>query len=122
MPLFFIFLFVHFYLLQLIRDVAAGMLQLENKGIFHLDLRAQNVLISHKVDRYVAKLNDFGLSKDTFNLNEFKNVSFPIRWTDVQILNGMFFIFLFIIFLKLIVVSVINYFFLLSIFRKSSHS
>ncbi len=70
------------------------MLQLENKGIFHCDLRSQNVLVNKRVDHYIAKLNDFGLSKDTFNVNETESPTFPIRWTDVQVFNGNLFLLL----------------------------
>ena len=73
---------------MLFRSIAAGMLQLEKKGIFHCDLRAQNVLVSQRVGHYIAKINDFGLSKNTYDLNQVENTTFPIKWTDVQVLNG----------------------------------
>ncbi len=78
------------------------MLQLENKGIFHCDLRSQNVLVSQRVGHFIAKLNDFGLSKDIFNSteNENENTTFPIKWTDVQVLNGWYFFITFDLFNK----------------------
>ncbi len=67
------------------------MMQLEEKGIIHCDLRSQNVLVNWKGDRYISKINDFGLSRNTLDFKEItSNPKYPIKWTDVQVLNGIF--------------------------------
>jgi len=75
-------------LLGIARDISAGMLQLEEKGIFHCDLRAQNVLVNQRGNSTVCKLNDFGLSKNTYDPTQLESTTLPIKWTDVQVLNG----------------------------------
>ncbi len=65
------------------------MLQLEAKGILHCDLRAANVLINKKGDEFIVKLTDFGLSKDTRDINQIEDSAFPVKWTDVAVLKGI---------------------------------
>lgn len=50
--------------LSLFRDVVLGAHQLHLKGIVHRDLKAGNVLVFEQGSRVVAKLNDFGRSRD----------------------------------------------------------
>lgn len=50
--------------LSLFRDVVLGTHQLHQKGIVHRDLKTANVLVFEQGNRVVAKLNDFGRSRD----------------------------------------------------------
>eukprot|EP01113_Clastostelium_recurvatum_P030186 TRINITY_DN3657_c0_g1_i1.p2 TRINITY_DN3657_c0_g1~~TRINITY_DN3657_c0_g1_i1.p2 ORF type:complete len:710 (+),score=139.93 TRINITY_DN3657_c0_g1_i1:2181-4310(+) len=51
--------------LQLARDVCAGMLQLENHKIVHCDLACRNLLVSFEDKSYHIKITDFGISRQT---------------------------------------------------------
>eukprot|EP01112_Ceratiomyxa_fruticulosa_P015730 TRINITY_DN4666_c0_g1_i2.p1 TRINITY_DN4666_c0_g1~~TRINITY_DN4666_c0_g1_i2.p1 ORF type:complete len:275 (+),score=58.02 TRINITY_DN4666_c0_g1_i2:263-1087(+) len=73
-------------LVKIIKDVACGMLQLENRGVIHLDLACRNILISNVEGSYRAKLADFGLSK---HLNKEKSeneteILLPAKWSSPE--------------------------------------
>lgn len=62
-------------------DVCEGMEYLESKKLVHRDLAARNVLVS---DDSVAKVSDFGLTKD---LKVSDSVKLPIKWTAPEALK-----------------------------------
>ena len=65
------------------------MLQLENKSLFHCDLRAENIFVTKSGNQYNVKVNFFGLSEKVYSPDQINNEAFPIKWTDVLVLNGM---------------------------------
>eukprot|EP01113_Clastostelium_recurvatum_P024562 TRINITY_DN2930_c0_g1_i1.p1 TRINITY_DN2930_c0_g1~~TRINITY_DN2930_c0_g1_i1.p1 ORF type:complete len:1587 (-),score=298.78 TRINITY_DN2930_c0_g1_i1:135-4202(-) len=93
-------------LLKMCRDVTAGMIQLEERGIVHCDLACRNLLLSR--DRTVVKVSDFGLSRkprpvlekgsNSNNINDNNNNSnnnstgqLPIKWCAPEVLiSGSF--------------------------------
>ena len=48
----------------LLIDIINGIRYLHQKGIVHLDLKLENVLIFKENGKYIAKLCDFGFSKE----------------------------------------------------------
>eukprot|EP01112_Ceratiomyxa_fruticulosa_P002438 TRINITY_DN12553_c0_g1_i1.p1 TRINITY_DN12553_c0_g1~~TRINITY_DN12553_c0_g1_i1.p1 ORF type:complete len:158 (+),score=25.62 TRINITY_DN12553_c0_g1_i1:230-703(+) len=73
-------------LLGFAQQIARGMVQLEEKGIFHCDLRTANVLIKAG-NPIVCKVN-FGLSQNTYNPSRINSPQLPTKWTDIQVLEG----------------------------------
>ncbi|XP_022097389.1 tyrosine-protein kinase CSK-like isoform X2 [Acanthaster planci] len=69
-------------LLKFAGDVASAMAYLESQNIVHRDLAARNVLIS---ERDIAKVADFGLSKDAAITQQ--GIKFPIKWTAPEALR-----------------------------------
>lgn len=49
--------------LQVLRQVAAGLAALHGAGIAHRDLKPDNVLVTEREGRIVAKITDFGISR-----------------------------------------------------------
>jgi hypothetical protein len=49
--------------IDIISQIAAGMAYLHDKGIFHGDLKASNVLVNHRGGHIDAKITDFGVSQ-----------------------------------------------------------
>lgn len=70
------------HLLNFACDIASAMAYLEDKGLVHRDLAARNILIS---DHDVAKVSDFGLSREA-SLNQ-EGGKFPIKWTSPEALR-----------------------------------
>ncbi len=48
---------------DIISQVAAGMAYLHDRGVFHGDLKASNVLVSHDCGPIEVKISDFGVSQ-----------------------------------------------------------
>ncbi len=71
--------------------------QLEKWEMAHGNLRARNIFMSKRGDHYTPKLSAFGLNNEISDLhNETENA----KWTAVEILNGKFFLFIYISFPK----------------------
>ncbi|XP_065839338.1 uncharacterized protein [Oscarella lobularis] len=73
-------------LLQMSRDIAAGMEYLAKRCFVHRDLAARNVLLGEKL---VCKIADFGLSRDLADDNYYvtKGGQIPFRWTAPEAIN-----------------------------------
>lgn len=77
-------------LIQMTKDLAAGMDHLAEHGIIHRDLAARNLLLEIKrSDVYRVKVCDFGLSRlSTEELNPQQMKTIPVRWTAVEVFMG----------------------------------
>ncbi|XP_077989993.1 uncharacterized protein LOC144444445 isoform X2 [Glandiceps talaboti] len=79
-------------LIQFARDVTHAMAFLREKKIVHRDVAARNVLIT---DEYVAKIGDFGLSRNVFGTKgRYEKVPWaadqgplPLKWMPVEFLT-----------------------------------
>ncbi|XP_065826092.1 ephrin type-A receptor 4a-like isoform X2 [Oscarella lobularis] len=74
-------------LLQMSRDVAAGMTYLAGLSFIHRDLAARNVLLDKNL---VCKIADFGLARDLDEKNcyiQSQKGHIPIRWTALEALS-----------------------------------
>ncbi|XP_046392068.1 tyrosine-protein kinase Fer isoform X2 [Ischnura elegans] len=72
-------------LLQMCRDVAAGMQYLESKNCIHRDLAARNCLVGHE---NIVKISDFGMSREEEEYivsDGMKQI--PIKWTAPEALH-----------------------------------
>ena len=86
-------------LVQWAYDVAQGMKFLSKSQIMHGDLAARNVLIGNnpiQSCRLIAKVADFGLSKDFTKLNKLKytkenRVMIPWKWMAIEYLRHDYF-------------------------------
>ncbi|CAH1249940.1 FGFR1 [Branchiostoma lanceolatum] len=72
-------------------DVASGLSQLARLKIVHRDIAARNVVIS---DRKVAKIADFGLSRDVYMSSAYERTNqggeeelLPLKWMAVESLR-----------------------------------
>ncbi|KAI8502516.1 Endothelial cell-specific molecule 1 [Branchiostoma belcheri] len=72
-------------------DVACGLAELARLKIVHRDIAARNVVIS---DRMVAKIADFGLSRDVYVSSAYKRTNqggeeelLPLKWMAVESLR-----------------------------------
>lgn len=68
-------------LLRFALDAAQGLRHLADKQIIHRDVAARNVLLG---DRLVAKIADFGLSKNDETYVKTSSTRVPIRWMAVE--------------------------------------
>eukprot|EP01118_Nematostelium_gracile_P008633 TRINITY_DN2863_c0_g1_i2.p1 TRINITY_DN2863_c0_g1~~TRINITY_DN2863_c0_g1_i2.p1 ORF type:complete len:278 (+),score=41.35 TRINITY_DN2863_c0_g1_i2:58-834(+) len=70
----------------ILRDVAQGMIHLQDHKIVHRDLAARNCLLA---EGFVAKVSDFGMSKLLLDDGGFytKTVVGPIKWMAPEIFN-----------------------------------
>jgi len=70
-------------------DIAKGMVYIESKNIIHRDLSARNILVSKIDDKYLAKVSDFGMSRQTKKgYYQVTDSTVPIRWTAPEIFEG----------------------------------
>ncbi|XP_035829614.1 vascular endothelial growth factor receptor 2 [Aplysia californica] len=68
-------------LIKLSLDTARGLKHLADKQIIHRDVAARNVLLA---DKLVAKIADFGLSKNDQTYVKTSSTRVPIRWMAVE--------------------------------------
>jgi len=82
-------------LIQMIKDVAAGMDHLATHGIVHRDLAARNLLLEVKRSGYHrVKVCDFGLALECPDVPETRDgptrgqqlTNVPVRWTAIEVL------------------------------------
>lgn len=68
-------------MLRFALDVASGMSHLADRQIIHRDLAARNVLLD---DSFVAKVADFGLSKNDDTYVKTSRSKVPVRWLALE--------------------------------------
>ncbi|KAH3697778.1 hypothetical protein DPMN_085288 [Dreissena polymorpha] len=68
-------------MLKFALDVASGMSHLADRQIIHRDMAARNVLLD---DNYVAKVADFGLSKNDDTYVKTTRSKVPVRWLALE--------------------------------------
>lgn len=68
-------------LLQLALDVATGLAHLADRQIIHRDVAARNILLGENL---VAKVADFGLSKNDDTYVKVSNTRVPVRWMAIE--------------------------------------
>ncbi|CAG5129914.1 unnamed protein product, partial [Candidula unifasciata] len=68
-------------LIKLSLDTAKGLKHLADKQIIHRDVAARNVLLA---DKLVAKIADFGLSKNDQTYVKTSSTRVPIRWMAIE--------------------------------------
>ncbi|XP_023232872.1 tyrosine-protein kinase transmembrane receptor Ror2-like [Centruroides sculpturatus] len=74
----------HLDLLNIARQIAAGMVYLSERKFVHRDLATRNCLVS---DDMVVKIADFGLSQKIYAANYYKgneHDAIPIRWMPLE--------------------------------------
>jgi len=69
-------------------DVCAGMKYLESQNVLHRDLAVRNLLTVLYEGRYLVKIGDFGLSRETAS-NEYNatDSAFPVKWSSPEVLE-----------------------------------
>eukprot|EP01117_Protostelium_nocturnum_P003899 TRINITY_DN15162_c0_g1_i1.p1 TRINITY_DN15162_c0_g1~~TRINITY_DN15162_c0_g1_i1.p1 ORF type:complete len:310 (+),score=81.70 TRINITY_DN15162_c0_g1_i1:649-1578(+) len=68
--------------LLIILDISSGMNYLEEEKIIHRDLSARNILVVESGKRYIAKISDFGQSKESEYYYGGKNLA--IKWSSPE--------------------------------------
>jgi eukaryotic-like serine/threonine-protein kinase len=67
---------VKIHVLSFLWDIASGLMDMHAKGVVHLDLKPENVLMDSDVNRPVCVLSDFGISQvvssDILTVKQFK--------------------------------------------------
>lgn len=67
-------------LIDISKQISAGLLFLASKSIVHRDIAARNILVNQE-DKLVAKVSDFGLSREVIDYYTSSNTIFPRKWT-----------------------------------------
>ncbi len=74
----------HLDLINIARQIAAGMVYLSDRKFVHRDLATRNCLVN---DNMVVKIADFGLSQKIYTSNYYKGSehdAIPIRWMPLE--------------------------------------
>lgn len=74
----------HLDLIDIARQIAAGMVYLSDRKFVHRDLATRNCLVN---DNMVVKIADFGLSQKIYSSNYYKgneHDAIPIRWMPLE--------------------------------------
>ncbi|PRP85691.1 tyrosine-protein kinase isoform SRK4-like [Planoprotostelium fungivorum] len=77
-------------ILVMCQGTVAGMNYLADRGIVHRDLAARNLLVKSEGRRYVVKVADFGMSRQTENqvhVDTDTKSKFPVKWSSPEILQ-----------------------------------
>lgn len=61
-------------------QISLGMVYLSSEKIIHRDLALRNILVSSKKDRYIVKISDFGLSRQT-SAYRISDSKLPVKWS-----------------------------------------
>ncbi|KAK1171224.1 hypothetical protein AOXY_G5971 [Acipenser oxyrinchus oxyrinchus] len=65
-------------------QIAEGMAYLERQKIIHMDLRADNILLTGMLS---CKISDFGLAQFTNTQTQMEGVKVPIKWMAPEVFN-----------------------------------
>ncbi|XP_058880510.1 tyrosine-protein kinase Src42A isoform X2 [Acipenser ruthenus] len=65
-------------------QIAEGMSYLERQNIIHMDLRADNILLTGMLS---CKISDFGLAQFTNTQTQMEGVKVPIKWMAPEVFN-----------------------------------
>eukprot|EP01119_Soliformovum_irregulare_P018086 TRINITY_DN5484_c0_g1_i1.p1 TRINITY_DN5484_c0_g1~~TRINITY_DN5484_c0_g1_i1.p1 ORF type:complete len:659 (-),score=199.30 TRINITY_DN5484_c0_g1_i1:45-1919(-) len=74
-------------LISMCAQAAAGMAYLEKRGIVHRDLAARNLLIKEEAGKFIVKISDFGMSRETGDYYTSKSNLIPVKWTAPEALQ-----------------------------------
>ncbi|KAL8572538.1 hypothetical protein ACOMHN_040442 [Nucella lapillus] len=81
-------------LICLARDICCGCCYLEERHFIHRDIAARNCLLTTKKPERVAKIADFGMSRDVYRADYYKKEGralLPLKWMPPEaFLEGMF--------------------------------
>ncbi|XP_076442122.1 ALK tyrosine kinase receptor-like isoform X2 [Babylonia areolata] len=81
-------------LISLARDVCCGCCYLEEHHFIHRDIAARNCLLTTKGPERVAKIADFGMSRDVYRADYYKKEGralLPLKWMPPEaFMEGMF--------------------------------
>eukprot|EP01117_Protostelium_nocturnum_P008397 TRINITY_DN29_c0_g1_i1.p1 TRINITY_DN29_c0_g1~~TRINITY_DN29_c0_g1_i1.p1 ORF type:complete len:687 (-),score=240.71 TRINITY_DN29_c0_g1_i1:43-2103(-) len=66
--------------------VAAGMGYLEDRQVIHRDLAARNLLVTEVDGKFLLKIADFGLSKES-TIYTAKGEQFPVKWSPPEVIQ-----------------------------------
>eukprot|EP01113_Clastostelium_recurvatum_P042285 TRINITY_DN6844_c0_g1_i3.p1 TRINITY_DN6844_c0_g1~~TRINITY_DN6844_c0_g1_i3.p1 ORF type:complete len:688 (+),score=153.37 TRINITY_DN6844_c0_g1_i3:33-2096(+) len=76
-------------ILQISREIAAGMTYLEGRHITHRDLAARNILVAKSGSVWKAKISDFGLSREqNENTGLVSSTALPFKWSAPELLRS----------------------------------
>jgi len=75
-------------LLEMCMGPCAGLIYLQNLNIIHRDIALRNLLVTNIENRWVVKISDFGLSRNSSAYEVHSDTKFPVRWTAPEVLMG----------------------------------